>query len=183
MIKVAVFLANGFEDVEAIAPIDVMRRAGFEVTTVSVEDEMVKSSHGVFIKADITTDKMTDEYDIYFCPGGMPGALNLSQSWPVNEAIVNAYNRGAIISAICASPAVVLSPLGILKGHEATCYPGCESYAPDFEFSLEKGVVVSGNVYTAKSAGYAIDLGLELIKAFSEEKSTKIKKEIYYKEC
>lgn len=180
MIKAVVFLANGFEEVEALAPVDLMRRAGFEVVTAGVGGDVIKSSHHVTIKTDTTVDKIGD-YDIYFCPGGMPGAANLRASEYVTSALIKANEKGRIVSAICASPAVVLGSIGILNGHSATCYPGCEGYASDINFSKE-GVVVSGNIITGKSAGYAFDLGLALISAFSYEKAEEIKKGIYYKE-
>src|SRR5574344_875201 len=93
----------------------------------------------------------------------MPGATNLSSSDLVNSIIMENYREGRIVSAICASPAVVFGPLGILNSGKATCYPGCESYAPGITF-LEDGVVVDGNVVTAKSAGWAFDLGIKLVE-------------------
>ncbi len=181
MIKAVVFLADGFEEVEALAPIDLMRRAGFDVATAGVGGDVIRSSHNVKFVADIPIAKIADDYDIYFCPGGMPGAINLKADRHVVSALLSANGNGRIVSAICASPAVVLGSIGILDGHNATCYPGCESYAPGFDFSKE-GVVVSGNIITGKSAGYALDLGLALIKAFDFKKAEEVRKEIYYKE-
>lgn len=180
MKKAVVFLAEGFEDVEALFPIDLMRRAGIEVVTAGIGGEYITSAHNVTVKTDIVLEDSLTGFDCYFCPGGMPGAVNLAQSWPVNESLVRGLNDGAIISAICASPAVVLAPLGILAGRNATCYPGCESYAPDIHFS-ENGVEDSGSVVTAKSAGYAADLAFVLIsKLISAEKADEVRKSIYY---
>lgn len=181
MIKAVVFLADGFEDVEALAPIDLMRRAGFEVVIAGIGGDVIRSSHGVKVSTDISVNKISDDYDIYFCPGGMPGATNLRADKSVVSALLSANGNGKIVSAICASPAVVLGHIGILDGHNATCYPGCECYSPDFDFS-DSGVVVSGNVITGKSAGYALDLGLALIEAFDKEKAEEVRKGIYYKE-
>ena len=181
MIKAVVFLAEGFEEVEAFAPVDLMRRAGFEVVIAGIGSDVIRSSHGVKVTADISVNKIADDYDIYFCPGGMPGAANLRADKSVTAALLSANGNGKIVSAICASPAVVLGPIGILEGHKATCYPGCESYSPDFDFSGD-GVVVSGNVITGKSAGYALDFALALIKSFDPEKAEEVRKGIYYKE-
>ena len=122
-----VFLAPGFEEVEALTVIDVMRRAGMDVKTVSITDSRtVAGAHGIAVTADVVyekTDFITPEWLIL--PGGMPGATNLSQYAPLNTLLLNQANSGKI-AAICASPAVVLAPLGILDGKEATCYPGFE---------------------------------------------------------
>lgn len=178
--KVLILLADGFEEVEALSPYDVLTRAGAEVTLCSVsEDKAVSSSHKVKVVCDITIGEVKGDYDVVFLPGGMPGATNLAQSWPVNELVINQAQE-RIVAAICASPAVVLGPAGLLKGKEATCYPGCESYYPSFEFSKE-GVVVSGNIITAKSAAFALDLGFTLIETlFGAQAAEKIKNDIYY---
>ena len=182
MKKVLVFLADGFEEAEAICPMDMLKRAGVDVVTAGVDELEVKSSHGITIKADITASEVNvDDFDAIFCPGGMPGSVNLAQCWNVNEALIKLYNNGGIISAICAAPAVVLAPLGLLEGKEATCYPGCESYAPAISFKSE-GVVVDGRIITAKSAGFAFDLGYELVKALLDENAAKkVRQSIYYK--
>ena len=182
MKKVLVFLAEGFEEAEALCPIDVLRRAGAEVVTAGVGGETITSSHGIKIKSDKRVEDVDHKaFDALFCPGGMPGAVNLAQSWKVNEILVNAYNDGKLVAAICASPAVVLGPLGLLKGKKATCYPGCESYSPELEFSAE-GVVVDGRIVTGKSAGFAFDLGLKLVELlFDKATSEKVKASIYYK--
>ena len=112
----------------------------------------------------------------------MPGATNLASSSLVNSIILDTYNKGNIVSAICASPAVVLGPLGIIKSGNATCYPGCEDYAPEIEFVTD-GVVVDGNVVTGKSAGWAFDLGLKLISLLEgDEKAENVRASIYYKD-
>ena len=157
-----------------------MRRAGIDVIMAGIGKEYITSAHNVTVKADIVLGDPLSGFDCYFCPGGMPGAVNLAQSWFVNESLIRGLNDGAIISAICASPAVVLAPLGILAGMSATCYPGCESYAPDIHFS-GNGVEDSGSIVTAKSAGYAADLALVLIsKLISEDKADEVRKSIYY---
>ena len=180
--KAIVFLAEGFEETEAICPIDVMRRAGIDVVVAGVGSDAVTSSHGVTVKADALVDDIGDgSFSAAFCPGGMPGSVNLSQSWKVNEILVKTAQTG-IVAAICAAPAVVLAPLGLLKGRNATCYPGCGSFAPDFSF-LSDGVVRDGNIITGKSAGWAFDLGLEVVSALlGKEKGEQVRSAIYYRQ-
>ena len=181
--SVAVFLADGFEETEALCPVDVMRRAGIDVVLAGVSGEYVTSSHGVTVKSDVLLDSIPGDssFEAVFCPGGMPGSVNLSQSWKVNELIVRTAQTG-VVAAICAAPAVVLGPLGLLKGRNATCYPGGESYSPDLVFSSE-GVVVDGNIVTGKSAGWAFDLGLTLVSMLrGEDAAEKARASIYYKD-
>ena len=183
MSRVIVFLADGFEETEALCPVDVLRRAGIEVVLAGVGSDMITSSHGVTVKADTTVESVdsSEHFAVAFCPGGMPRSVNLSQSWNVNEIIVKTAQTG-IVAAICAAPAVVLAPLGLLKGRNATCFPGCESYAPDMVFSGE-GIVVDGNIVTAKSAGWAFDLGLKLVSMLKgSDEAEKVRSAIYYKE-
>ncbi len=182
MKKAIVFLANGFEESEAVIPIDLLRRAGLDVTICSIDDDLcVESSHKVNLIADVKIDGIdTSSYDIYFLPGGMPGSLNLSQCWAVNEAVIKANSENKIVSAICAAPAVVLANLGLLDGKKATCYPGSEDNCEKKDF-LSDGVVKDGNIITAKSAAYAIDLALMIIEtAVSKEKADEVASAIYY---
>ena len=179
--EVVVFLADGFEETEALCPVDVMRRAGITVITAGVGGKEIKSSHGVRVTADCDIEELENRgYNAVFCPGGMPGSVNLSQSWKVNEIIVKTAQTG-IVAAICAAPAVVLAPLGLLNGKKATCFPGCASYAPDIPFTGD-GVDVDGNIVTGKSAGWAFDLGLKLVEMLvSKEKAEEVQKSIFYK--
>lgn len=125
-----VFLAEGFELIEAMTPVDVLRRAGMTVTTVSItSDKMVKSANGVSVKADMTLDP--DKIKIggwLILPGGLPGATNLYDCLPLRELLKKQYESEGMIASICASPAMVLGQLGYLKGRTAICYPGCEEY-------------------------------------------------------
>lgn len=180
MSKVLILFAEGFEEVEALTVLDACKRGKIEVTTCSITDEKsVKSSHGVTIVTDITIGEVKDSYDLVFLPGGMPGSVNLAQSWQVNELIIKQAQSG-YVAAICAAPAVVLGPAGLLTGHEATCYPGCENYSPDFHFSTD-GVVVSGNIITGKSAGHAWELGFTIVSILEgDEAATKVREGIYY---
>ncbi len=179
--RIAVLLAEGFEIAEAMCPADVFRRAGIETVLVSVKDTLeVKASCGITVKADCLITAIENGFDAVFCPGGMPGAANLAQSWEVSELLVRTAQTG-IVAAICASPAAVLYPLGLLEGRRATCYPGCESFAPEFVFSPE-GVIKDGNIITGRGPGWAFDIGLEIVAALiSRDKSDEVKAALLYK--
>ncbi len=166
MAKVYVFLAEGFEDVEALIPIDVLRRGGVKVTTVSISEyTMVQSAHGVNIEADIPFEQADfSDADLLMLPGGMPGASNLSSHKGLCQILTAHYAAGKKISAICAAPGVVLAPLGILNGKKATCYPG-------FDKALTEGgavytadlVTVDGQVTTAEGPAAAFPYAYELL--------------------
>ena len=180
--RVIVYLATGFEEVEALIPVDMMRRAGMDVVLSSIDEEkMVESSHSVKVEADMTlSESDREDFDIVFLPGGMPGAVNLSQCWSVNERIIRMAGNGKIVSAICASPSVVLANAGLLNGRKATCYPGCEGYSEKKDF-LPDGVVVDENIIKRKSAGFAFDLSLKIIeKAISKEKADEVASAVYF---
>lgn len=161
--QIYVFLADGFEEIEAIAPIDVFRRAELKVTVVSVSgDQLVQGAHGVSVAADCLFEELSFEGDFtIFLPGGMPGTLNLEKHEGLKELISRQANRGQKIAAICAAPSI-LGKMGLLEGKEAICYPGFESFLAGATISDEK-VVKSGALYTAKGPGVAIDFALKLV--------------------
>lgn len=157
------FLADGFEEIEALATVDIMRRAGMDVKTVSIKSElMVTGAHGVSVMADALICD-TDLYDAEWLilPGGMPGATNLSECEPLNEAL-KAQAQSGKIAAICASPAVVLAPLGILNGKEATCYPGFESQCENAIMTGDQ-VVALENLITANGPAAAARFALAIV--------------------
>ena len=121
---VLVFLANGFEETEATAPIDILRRNGREVVTVCIGEEVITSSHGITVVPDVTEVDvaMSDEIEMIVLPGGMPGTLNLEKSRTVQDAIDYCSSNGKYIAAICAAPSVI-GKKGLLKGKKATCFP------------------------------------------------------------
>ncbi len=159
------FLAEGFEETEAIAPIDLLRRAGVHVTTVGVTGKNVTGSHGIPITADITADafKPAADIEMIILPGGMPGTLNEEKSDTVQAAIDYCVKNDRWIGAICAAPSI-LGHKGLLRNRTAVCYPG-------FEKDLEGAKIGSGGVardskiITARGAGVAVDFGLALIEA------------------
>ena len=166
MKKVYVFLADGFEDVEALIPVDVWRRGGVDVTTVSISDfPLVRSAHGVNIETDIMFEQGEfDDADLIFLPGGMPGASNLFAHKGVCKAVVDQFAAGKKVAAICASPAVVLAPLGILEGKKATCYPSFESVLAENNATYTGNLfTVDGNVTTGEGPAAAFPFAYELL--------------------
>ncbi len=175
---VYVFLADGFEIIEALAPVDMLRRAKIDVKTVGVSSEIVTSSCGVGVKCDMTIDEF-DFYDVeaVVLPGGMPGTLNLENSSAVQKVIDNANNTNAFICAICAAPSI-LGHKGLLSGKKAVCFPGFENSLEGCESCCEY-VVTDGKFITAKGAGVCIEFGLEIVKQLrGGELSDEIRKSI-----
>lgn len=162
--KALIILADGFEEIEATAPIDILRRAGIEVTVAGLESKTVSGAHGLQFQADITLNQYKEVPDAVILPGGMPGAQNLGNSREVLEILKYLNGQNKVIGAICAAPALALVPAGILEGKRATCYPGFEqNFKPSTEFSTAR-VVVDGNVITSRGPGSAIEFALELVK-------------------
>ena len=176
---VYMFLAEGFEEVEALMPLDLLRRAGANVKTVAVGGgEQVTGSHGITVKADMKECDFADESpDMLILPGGMPGTLNLEASETVISAVKKAFSEGRYIAAICAAPSI-LGKLGMLCGKEAICFPGFEKFLEGATLA-QKRAVTDGNIITAAGMGVALDFGLELIKAlFGAEKAEEIRKAV-----
>ena len=168
-----VFLANGFEEMEALAPIDLLRRAERNVITVGVGGKVITSSHGIPVTADITTAEMIlgGELEMIVLPGGMPGTLNLEKSEAVQAAVDFCMDRDIYIGAICAAPSI-LGHKGLLEGREAIAYPGFETQMPGAVLS-DKSVCRSGNIVTAKSAGVATEFALQLVALAAGEPEAK----------
>lgn len=173
-----VFLADGFETIEALAPVDMLRRAKFDVTTVGVTGKTVKTSHNIDVLADITKDELNiEDADAIILPGGMPGTLNLEADATVQTSIDYCADNGKFICAICAAPSI-LGHKGLLKGKEAICFPGFEDALSGAIIS-EKYVVTDGKFVTARGAGVAVDFGLEIVKNLGgKELSKKIRETI-----
>lgn len=159
------FLADGFEEIEALATVDVLRRAGMELYTVSIKHEpFVTGAHGLTVAADLTfkeADFSGSEWLIL--PGGMPGASNLHEFGALNDLLKVHASKGRI-AAICASPAVVLAATGLLEGRRATCYPGFETalIAAGAEYVSDQRVVTDGNIVTANGPSSAIPFALRI---------------------
>ena len=173
MAKVYVFLANGFEDVEALIPVDVLRRGGVEVVTVSTtgEGQVVESSHKVqFIADAMIEDCNFSDADLLLLPGGMPGASNLYQHQGVREAVLRQYEAGKRIAAICAAPGVVLGQLGVLKGKRATCYPGFEQLLEGATYTADL-CTVDGPVTTGEGPAAAFPFAYELLSQLVDQQT------------
>lgn len=165
MKKSYIFLANGFEDMEALGTADVMRRAGMDVRLAAVGASLeVVSAHGITVVADLLADEADlNEAEWLICPGGMPGAENLHASETVTKALVAHHDKGGNIAAICASPALVLYPLGLLDGRQATCYPGMGNNCSHAQMT-DAGVVVDGMIITGKGPAYSIPFALAIVR-------------------
>lgn len=162
--QVFVFLAEGFEEIEALVPIDVFRRAGLETLTVSISsDKLVRGAHDIAVMADRLFDE-TDfsEMDLLFLPGGMPGTRNLDAHEGLKKLIRKQAESTKNIAAICAAPSV-LGKMNLLNGKDAVCYPGFEDKLYGAKLSNAK-VVSSGNITTAKGAGVALQFALQLVE-------------------
>lgn len=181
MKKVSVFVAPGFEEVECLTVVDLLRRAGMEVTLISVgAEKQITGSNGITILADKFFEDMDySTMDLLVLPGGQPGTTNLKACRKLLDLLEEFNSQGRKIAAICAAP-TVFGSMGILKGKKATCYPGCEGELDGAEF-LEQRVVVDGNITTSRGIGTAISFALSLIEQLdSREKAEAIRTGIVY---
>ena len=162
------FIAEGFEEIEALCPLDLLRRAGIEVRTVGIGSHEICGSHGISVKTDMLDSEYSDNApELVFLPGGMPGTLNLAKSDIVKDAVMTAYKNGAYVAAICAAP-MVLGEMGLLEGKEAICFPGFEDKLTGAKIS-DKRVVADGKILTGAGMGVALDFGLLIIKELKGE--------------
>lgn len=181
MKKVVVFLADGCEEVEALTPVDLLRRAGVTVTTVSVNGKKtVTGSHKIeFFADEMYFDGVAKDADMVILPGGMPGTLNLRNHKGVTDTVKEFCKNGKYIAAICAAPSV-FGQLGLLEGKKAVCYPSFEEQLTNATVLYDE-VAVDGNVITSRGMGTAIPFSLELIKLLcGEEKAKEIKEAIIF---
>ncbi|MBE6537205.1 MAG: DJ-1/PfpI family protein [Ruminococcaceae bacterium] len=176
--KIALLLANGFEEIEALTPLDVLRRAGVSVDTIGIGSKTIVGAHNIPVIADITdSEANANDYDSVIFPGGMPGSTNLDASEFTDKIIASVTAKGGRLAAICAAP-LVLGRRGILNGKKATCYPGFENELKGAEI-LPLGVVTDGNITTAKGMGVALEFAKELTSLLvSPEKSREISEAI-----
>ena len=164
------FLANGFEEVEALCPLDLLRRAGLSVTTVGVGGDTVVGAHGIAVQADMPDTMYRDSKpEMIILPGGMPGAKHLDESRTVDAALRAAVASDAYLAAICAAP-MILGKRGLLKDKKATCFPGFEEYLQGATLAKER-VVRDGCVITAAGMGVALEFGLALVAALKGEET------------
>ena len=181
---VTLFLANGFEDMEALGTRDVLIRGGVPVLTVSITDEyLVESSHGLAVSADTSwadvevMEPGTDARDVMIFPGGMPGSKNLAQHAELMEILQDHWARGGAVAAICAAPGLVVSQLPGLEGKKFTCFPGFEeALIAKGAIHTPESTVTDGNLITGRGAGHAVNFGLAILRYLKgDEAAEKVK--------
>lgn len=160
---VYVMLADGFEEIEALAVVDILRRADIDVKTVSVYNtESVTGSHNITVKPDVLLNNIADDYDMIVLPGGMPGTINLKENKSLENILIDAYKKNKYLAAICAAP-MVYGELGFLLNKKATCFPSFEKYLQGAKCSLDR-VCVDGNTITSRGAGTAHDFAFRIVE-------------------
>lgn len=159
----ALLLAPGFEEVEAVTPADFLRRAGVEVRLVGIGGRLIEGGHGISVQADLEIGELPAEVEGVIVPGGMPGAANIAASPAAMALIRRLHEQGRLVAAICAAPAVVLEPAGVLKGRRVTGFPGTEGDIMSARF-VQNRVVVDGNLVTSRGPGTAAEFALKLIE-------------------
>ena len=170
---VYIMLGTGFEEIEALTPVDLMRRAGIEVRTVGINGKTVYGSHRIGVEADLTLDQLNPEdMEMIVLPGGLGGVASIRASEQTLQTVRDAEKRGCFVAAICAGP-TVLADLGLMEGRRATCYPGCESGMAGAEMEADAAVVRDGKIITGTSAGCAAEFALALIEALRGEAASR----------
>lgn len=171
--KAVVLLAEGFEELEAAAPIDVLRRAGVDVTVAGVGGLARKGAHGLTYTADVELAKLSGDFDLIVLPGGMPGSKNLGDSAAAKSLTEKMLAGGKLVSSICAAPVLTLGAWGMLNNRTATCYPGMEAMFPaSVKFSSER-VVVDGKIITSRGPGTALEFALVLVEQLLDAATAK----------
>jgi len=171
--KAVVILAEGFEEIEASAAINILRRAGVVVTVAGLGKKQITGARGINVAADLELSEAGKDFDAVILPGGQPGADNLSRSEEVESLIYEIKEKGKIIAAICASPAIVLAPKGFLNGKTATCYPGLEKeFLPGTRFSKEN-VVADGNIITSRGPATSLEFALTIVEKLTDREIRK----------
>ena len=177
---VYLMLANGFEEIEALSVVDILRRGEIEIETVSVfNEEFVCGAHGIVVKTDKMFNEISEGYDMIVLPGGMPGTTNLQSSKELLSLLQTAYKSDKFIAAICAAP-MILGELGMLESKKATSYPGFEKHLLNAELSIDN-VCVDCNVITSRGAGTAPEFAFKLLELLkSKEDAIRIRSSMMY---
>jgi len=160
--QIVVVLAEGFEEIEAVTPIDVLRRAGLDVVIAGVGATAVQGAHGVTYQCDVALEDIQSTPRAIVLPGGLPGSENLGKSGAVKELTLRVHESGGICAAICAAPAYTLAKFGLLDGRTATCYPSFEKEFDSSTKPSEDRVVVDGNIVTSRGPGTSLEFSLKL---------------------
>jgi 4-methyl-5(b-hydroxyethyl)-thiazole monophosphate biosynthesis len=170
--KILIPLAPGFEEIEAVTNIDVLRRAGLNVITAGVVGKQIKGDHGIKIEADTTIEEIdSDDLSAVVLPGGMPGAANLRDSGRLLKIIRDINDKGGLCAAVCAAP-IVLDAAGILEGKNATSYPGFDDEMPSCNYREER-VVIDGNIITGRGPGVAMEFALTIVEYLLDAEARK----------
>ncbi len=177
MKKVCVLLANGFEEIEALTVVDVLRRANIECELVSIEKEYVTGAHNITVKADVLIDDIKN-VDMLILPGGMPGATNLRDDSRVINLIKNLLENNKKVAAICAAP-IVLEKASVIDGECVTSYPGFENELKGANYK-EDLVVVSGNIITSRGPATALEFAYTILKELGSDKTETLREEMLY---
>ena len=183
MSKVYILLADGFEEIEGLTVVDLLRRSGIDIEMVSIKDELnITGARGIKVIADKLITDITDKADMLVLPGGMPGTNYLKQSEAVKKMVMDYLNDDKYIAAICAAP-TIFGEMGLLNGKKATCYPGLEPSLTGAMWPGESDPVVrDGKIITSRGLGTAIDFALEIIRVLINDiKAEEIAKSIVYK--
>jgi len=179
MKKAVILLATGFEEIEAVTVVDILRRAGIDIISAGLDSNSITGSHGITVATEKKISGLKPDFDAVIIPGGMPGAMHLHNSSEVNDFIKAMASKGALIAGICAAPAVMLAPLGILDNKAATCYPGDQV---DFGKSTRyknKAVVADGNIITSQGPGTSMEFAFAIVeKLIGRETVKKLKKHV-----
>ena len=166
--KVVFILADGFEEIEAIIPIDFLRRLGFEIVIAGLGNKKIRGSHGIVVEADIELADLIESPKALVLPGGMPGSTNLRDSEPVIKLIQQTFDQGKLVAAICAAP-IALNKAGILKGKTITAHPSVsESFKESVTYTGNR-IEQDGNIITAKGAGVAFDFATKIAEYYNKK--------------
>lgn len=180
MVKAVVIMAEGFEEIELISIVDILRRGGVTVTIAGLKNELTTGSRGIKIQPDVSLDSIKELYDIIILPGGSPGYINLGNDKRVLDLVSKYYTEGKLVAAICAAPAV-LAKTGILSGKNVTIFKGMEAELKDAKY-INKPVVEDGNIITSQGPGTAMEFALNILKRLTNEKNAiEIKERLIYK--
>ncbi|MFP4179029.1 MAG: DJ-1 family glyoxalase III [Spirochaetaceae bacterium] len=175
MKRTAVLLADGFEEVEGLLPVDYLRRSGVDVSVLGVTGKQVTGGHDIRVDTDMKVEDADGAFDAVYIPGGFPGVENIAASTAAKELIKSVYEKGELVAAICAAPAFVLEPMGIIEGKKVTCFPGAEEKLKTSTF-VEERVVKDGKFLTSRGPGTAGEFAVEIIRfLLGDEKAEELR--------
>lgn len=179
MMKTAVLLADGFEEIEALTVVDIMRRANVQCDMIAIKDINVTGAHNIGVKADKVIDNDIKDYDLIVLPGGMPGATNLQQDMKVLDTVRYFNENNKYVAAICAAP-IVLASVGIIENRNITSYPGFEDQLSGCNYKEDR-VVVDGNIITSRGPATAMEFAYKLLEQLGIESHKEISKGMLYR--